>query len=425
MELRQYQKVGIARIAKILEERKSAYLADEMGLGKSAQAIKVADQLNAINILVVCPASLRLNWAREIRKFSDRTHSINVVKTGKQINKPGSVVICSYDLASKLPLKQYDLLIVDEVHFCKNINRQRTKAVLGYLWGCAKYRLVMSGTPLPNGVIDGFTVFHRLDPKSFSSRFEYGHRYTYAKKNFWSGGWDFTGGRNLDELRRKVAHFMVRRRKVEVLHELPNKIIQTIPLDVRGASAFSLTPEQVEIIEKGEAAQLSVHCASQRRGLGILKCPAAIQYIKELMSEMHRLVVFCYHTDVAELLTLGLEKEGVLTLTGSTNTTKRDEIVQLFQGETPEKICLVAQVQAAGVGINLTAADTAVFVEPDWSPAVMSQAIDRLHRLGQENVVNIHFLSAEGSMDEDVFNSLRVKLSAINEAMQGEEFVIQ
>jgi SWI/SNF-related matrix-associated actin-dependent regulator of chromatin subfamily A-like protein 1 len=426
MELREYQKDGVQKILDILQLRSAAYLADEMGLGKTAEAIEVAQRIKAFTILIVCPASLRLNWARELKMWSGiEPFPILSSKafSGLRVNG-GCAVIISYDLA-KIAVERFsnhwDLLVLDEVHYCKTSTTKRTKACLNHLWERSEYVLCMSGTPLPNGVMDGFTVFNKLAPDIFPNRYKYGFKYTNATRNWFTGGWEFKGGRNLKELRRLVAPFMVRRRKGDVLRELPPKVYTQVPLEVGGAADYRLSEEHEALVKSGELASVSSACATARRGLGLLKIPAAYEYIREVAAQKDRLVIFAYHMDVITTLSdmLAGSTDRASVIMGSTPMKERDEIVQDFQTVDGKSFILIAQIQAAGVGINLTAADTCIFAELDWVPANMAQAIDRLHRIGQLESVAIHYLVAAGTMDESIIGTLHQKIKAINEVLNG------
>jgi len=438
MELREYQKEGVERLFQILTERKSALLADEMGLGKSAQAITLAEHLQVGKLLVVCPASLRLNWEREINKFSARKYAIYIVSSSRDFKKVDwfnipTAVICSYELADKLPPHLgggVDMLIADESHYLKTATTKRTKAVLGRLWAMASFRLLMTGTPLPNGVMDGYTIFNKLDPANFSDRYKYGFRYTNAQKNWFTGGWEFKGGRNLGELRTRVSPFMVRRRKTEVLAELPPKVYSDIPLKISGAKDYELPAEYRELVREGELARISTACATARRGLGVCKIPETADYIAEVAAHKDRLVVFAYHRQVVQTLSeilAATTHHTISTISGDTSPGARDAIVQAFQAPGGKQI-LVAQILSAGIGINLTAADTCIFAELDWVPANMAQAIDRLHRIGtRAESISIHYCLAAGTMDEDIIGTLHQKIKAINEVMNdnGRQYITQ
>jgi SWI/SNF-related matrix-associated actin-dependent regulator 1 of chromatin subfamily A len=430
MELRTYQIEGIARLIEILSARHSAYLGDEMGLGKSAMMAVVAQSLQVRKLAIVAPASLRLTLERELQKWSLEPWVIHVIKSRKDLRNIKwstnlhTAVIISYELSPYLPIHldgKVDMLVMDEVHYLMTPTTKRTKACLGRLWDMAEYKLCMSGTPLTSGVMNGFTVFNKLDPQNFKDRYSYGFKYTQAKRNWFTGQFEFKGGKNLGELRRKVSSFMVRRRKSDVLWELPPKVYSAIPLEVKGVKDYQLSPEHKALVAEGKSASLSTAYATARRGLGILKIPHAVEYIKEISAHKERLLVFAFHKEVIATISemLSAMNITVLTITGDTSMVQRDRIVQKFQ--TPGgKIILVAQMQAAGVGLTLTAADTAIFAEIDWVPATVAQAIDRIHRIGTTaDSVSIHYLVAANTMDEDIVAALDKKIKVISEALDG------
>ena len=433
MDLREYQKEGIAKISEMLLKRRSAYLADEMGLGKSVQAIEAAKQTRCKIVLIVCPAGLRLNWVRELNAWWPEADTAAILKSSdylartdaKLITIPGAVVI-SYELLTNKDIYKglcsihWDMLILDEAHFAKSRTAKRTKAVLGALWDKCCYRLLLSGTPCPNGIIDGFTAFNKLAPEAFPDYYKYGFRYTNATRNWFTGNWEFKGGKNLKELRETLQRScMVRRTKKAVLSELPDKIYSNIHISVTTDDSYKLDEDTRERIEEGRVAVTSMAVATKRRGLGILKVPAAIDHVTNIMTSKTRCVVFAYHRDVIEGLANTFK--GIcptLVISGDTPMKERDQIIQTFQSTGSDKIILVAQITAAGVGITLTASDICVFVELDWTPANMAQAIDRLHRIGQNNAVEVHYLVAQDTMDQQIIESLRNKIESINQVLR-------
>lgn len=405
MKLREYQEKGVDRIIDLLNGDGAALLADEMGLGKTAQAIAVAKGLDAESVLVVCPASLRFNWQDEIEKW-ESTIAWEVV---------------SYEWAAKnytRILDKVDLLILDEAHYCKNRAAKRTKACLSYLWDKAHNRLLLTGTPCPNGLMDGWSLFNKLDPEAFPNKYKYGWRYCNAEKNWYTGNFEFKGAKkeNLPELRRRISNFMVRRRKKDVLSELPPKTYQQILLDVPRAEDYRLSEQETR---DALGAALSERAATRRRGVGLLKVERAIEVINNFLLAKDRLVVWTYHQDVSDKAVQALRSLDCepLQIKGSTPMKERHEIVARFQSDDAEKLVLVAQIEAAGVGITLTAADTCIYLEQDWTPAKMAQSIDRLHRIGQESNVHVVYLIGKGTMDHQMIGVLRQKIEAITGAL--------
>lgn len=433
MDLREYQKEGVKRLRELLGSRNSAYLADEMGLGKTAQALEVLRHLDVDNVLIICPAGLRLNWQNEIKTWWPEVDTYPILK-GTDLHlgllnlDSLCAIIISYDLASSelglrmLATKQWDALILDEAHYCKSGKANRTKACLRILWDKANYRLLLSGTPCPNGIIDGYEAFHKLAPECFPDKFKFGFRYTQARRNWFSGTWEFRGGKNLKELRDTLARTcMVRRTKAAVLSELPDKIYSTIPFEVETTADLTVNEADLLRIESGAMAAMSDEIATRRRGLGLLKVSQAVAHVLNIMESKRRCVVFAYHKDVIKAMVEKLRGYvAVMSITGATSPTERQNIIELFQNHSEEPMVLVGQITAAGVGITLTAADICVFAELDWVPANMAQAIDRLHRIGQKNSVAVHYLIGAGTMDQQIIESLRKKIESINEVLRSQ-----
>lgn len=425
MQLRKYQIEGADKLIQFLNARNAAYLADEMGCGKTAQACDVLNSLGAGHVLIVCPAILRLNWQRELIMWSERDSKC--IFSSKD-NLDGKVLIVSYDLATMLHTKlnrKWDLIIFDEAHFLKSPTAKRTKVCLRKLFPLAKKRLFLSGTPTPNGIIDGFAVFNRIAPDLFPNYDAFGRRYTNAELNWFvkrmynRDKWEYRGGRNLKELKDLIYNnFLVRRRKKDVLSELPPKQFSQIDIQIDRPEQYALSPEVLSAVQASQSNLVAPATATQRKALGMSKVPAAIEHIKLLMAEKNRLVIFAYHKDVINSIASEVSNEYTAhAITGDVPMPRRQEIIDEFQGRLNTKHVLVCQTHAAGVGITLTAADVCEFVELDWTPAVMQQCIDRLHRIGQENRVQINYLTACKTMDEQIITSLRQKVEAITEAI--------
>jgi SWI/SNF-related matrix-associated actin-dependent regulator 1 of chromatin subfamily A len=428
MELRNYQKAGIDKTLAFLRDRKSAYLADEMGLGKTTQAIHIAKFLGAKKILVVCPASLRLNWRNEFKMWTEQVaFPMLSGRDGMQSTKH-DIIVASYDLAAgpagscALKSREWDMLILDEAHYLKSKGAKRTKACLHHYWERAEYKLAMSGTPLPNGVIDGFTLFNKMAPEAFPDYYKYGFRYTKAEKNWFTGKWEFRGGRNLPELRAKIkSTFMVRRTKASVLRELPAKVYSQIPVAL-GKHSHEASADEADIqaireaIENGKQIAMSTEIATKRRSLGLLKVKHIVDYINTLLSSRDKVVLFLYHKEVISAVAEALGSLCAV-ISGETPAKKRQDIIDAFQKNDNPRV-FIGQIAAAGTGITLTAASICVFGELSWTPAEVAQAIDRLHRIGQKEVVEVHYLIGEGTLDEQIIGSLRGKIADIGEVLK-------
>lgn len=395
------------RIVEILQARKAAYLADDMGLGKTAQAIEVLKHLGCPNCLVVCPAGVRTVWLQELGRW----------------NFAGDAEVVSYNktIIEDWQPRPYEVLICDEAHYLKTHDSKRTRACLGRLWRGAAYRLLLSGTPVPNGIIDGYTTFHACAPEEFPNYTAFGHQYTNATRNYFTGYWDFKGGRNIPELKRKCSSFMVRRKKEDVLTELPPKVFTKYFVEVAHAAEYSLPSGVIADIENLSKLSHSPEVATRRRALGACKVGAVLAHLKMLLDSAEtRLVVFAYHSETIRLLQEALQgaKIACAIIQGGVPVAERSNIIKWFQSGDPEPRVLIGQVVAAGTGITLTAASVCVFAELDWTPANMTQAMDRLHRIGQRDVVQVHYILGQGTMDEQIIDSLREKWEGISKLME-------
>lgn len=238
-----FQKAGIA----FALDRPATLIADEMGLGKTIQAIGVMNATGADNILVICPASLRLNWRNELKRWLVKRELGIGIATGKSF-PADEIVVINYDILAKhrtaLRARDWDVVVYDEVHYCKNQKTQRTKEALGYAdkKGVvevppipAKRRLLLTGTPILNRPVELWPLLQAMDPQTWRSFFGFAQRYCAATNN--GHGWDFSGASNLDDLQRRLRQtIMVRRLKADVLKELPAKRRQLIALPANGLS---------------------------------------------------------------------------------------------------------------------------------------------------------------------------------------------
>lgn len=432
LELLPYQTEGVRAILEILARRPAAYLGDEMGLGKTIQADAVRQGLQAKSCLVICPAILRSNWVREFIRWGNLPaldYPLSITKgDGKTVKaiKIHNIVVTSFDMTRShsvldaLERKYWDLLILDEAHKLSNRKAQMTYNCLTTLWRRAEKKLLLSGTPVRNEIIDAFTTFNACAPDIFPAFWTFARRYTGCKRGHW--GWDFSGGKNLPELRQKIrASFFIRRTKKQVLEQLPDKQYSMVRLPVVYKS--TLTPMEREAaklaIDRDELPAMTAHYMTERRLLGEAKADAVVEYLTELTEHKNRLVVFAYHRGLIDDLTRKAQPLGtVLTIHGGTPMDVRQKAIDLFQSDAPETIILVGQITAAGVGITLTAADTCVFPELSLSPVENSQAVDRLHRIGQKNNVQCHILIGEGTIDEDISESLVKKMKNMKEVLR-------
>jgi len=409
------------------------------------QAIGWVNNEPEINsVLVICPKSLVINWMREARKWLVRDWRVTCVPGG-------DFVVMSYEQAKRSVEalgREWGLLIVDEAHMIKSPKAQRTKTVRA-IAKSAKFRALLTGTPIPNKPIELFPLLQVVDPKEWDPQgkgfFRFAIRYADANKD--SGYWNFSGASNLDELQQRLRSTnMIRRTKEEVLTELPKKRRQIIELPANGAQKAieaersALARSRVRLEDLRVAAELSKasedqsefeaavaslgaaskvafsEVAKQRHATALAKVPYVIDHAIACLEddETAKLVIWVNHHDVGDLIRAGLAQFGVTGIDGRNSTEERQAAVDRFQ-TSPKCRVFVGGIAAAGVGLTLTASSHEIFVELDWVPGNMIQAEDRCHRIGTTKSVLIQLMVLEGSIDARVA-TLLVEKMAIAEA---------
>ena len=423
--MRPYQKAGLEYI--LIGD--NILLADEMGLGKTLQAIGYLNYINKkpYKALVICPASLKSNWLKECQKFLHVIPAITIVDPKDKIEEPEpGIYIVNYDIVGRfnsLINHKWDVLILDEAHYVKNQKSKRTATILGGPVGGgikADKIIAISGTPIENKPFEFFTLLKALEPFGFSNRMVYERRYCGGRQGRF--GWDNNGARHLGELERKIrSTVMIRRLKRDVAKDIPEKTRKLVYLDL------SLSKEQKKL-EKLSLKELlgslrpgsanGVQIMKARKELGEMKVKAALTFIKDMLEEVDKLLIFCVHKNVVKGLTEGLANFKPLVVDGSTPVKKRQGIVDSFQEDKKRRV-FIGNVTAAGVGITLTAASNVVFVEYSFKPGENKQAEDRAHRIGQKNSVMAHYLVVNNSLDSKVLLSLIEKEKVLNTLLGG------
>lgn len=443
-----FQKAGIA-----FAKDKNALIADSMGLGKTVQAIGVINSRPEYrNVLVICPASIRLNWKREMSKWLVNEYTIGYVNKN-DYPEDTDVLIINYDVVErhldKINSRQWDLLIVDEAHYLKNPKAKRTVAILGKgkkIPGIqAGHKLFLTGTPILNRPVELFPLISAIDPDTWSSFWKYAHRYCGAVNDGY--GWDFSGYSNLEELQQKLrSTIMIRRLKEEVLTELPPKRRQVIELpsnpeinkllrqertiwegnkevieDLRLAVELAKvngTKEEynaaVKQLKNGHAAAFT-DMSLIRQQIALAKLPYVVEHVRDIEGKV---ILFAHHKAVVAALKEVLGDEAVV-LVGDTKLEDRQSAVDDFQNDDKIRY-FIGSIQAAGVGITLTASSHVVFAELDWVPGNLSQAEDRAHRMGQLNSVLVQHLVMENSLDVYMAQTVIAKQEIIDTALDVE-----
>lgn len=430
LELRPFQKDGV----KFLASRTAALLADEQGLGKTAQAICAADELKARKILIVCPALVKLNWKREIERWSKTKLNIQILNGRKDNVLPETdILIVNYDLLISLDLfrqlvkRQYAVGIFDEAHYLRNRGSKRTKAVLlkGALASRCMYKWFLTGTPILNRPVELYPILKAVAPKVIAP---YDSFVQYALR-FCDAYWDDVqfiakGASNMDDLAARLSSgFMLRRLKKDHLKELPDKEYQMICIPAEGR--VKKLVEQEFTFSKGDAKYHAVggdgaELARIRHELALSKVKTCIDHIEDVLEGTQKIVVFAYHRDVILQLYEGLKQYGPLVIAGDVPQKTRQAAVDMFQ-TNPNARVMIGQIQAAGIGITLTAAAHVIFVESSWVPGEIDQATDRCHRIGQKDSVLVQFLVIEKSLEENMLRTIIDKKQTIAKVIDNDE----
>ncbi len=443
---------------------------------------------NISKVLVICPASLKINWSRELSKWLVPKRLPSSDGKTMELKKPSigiadgqcfpstDVVICNYDVIHKWPKKtscDWDLIILDEFHKLKSEKTRRSRFILGYRARKegeqnvapipAKRKIGLTGTPISNKTIELYPLISYLDPVTWNNRFQFGVRYCdgkrtetgrkyNAKTGQWEAkyNWDFDGSSHLSELQEKLrSGLMVRRLKRDVLKDLPPKRRSIIELPADGCEhvikaelrGFQEAMDEDEADELAAAVELAkasddpahydAAVARMRKGMSVpfneisklrhdtalAKVQAAVDYIKELMEEDgSKKIIFAHHVGVIDRLMTELKEFNPVRLTGDMNGPQKQASVDKFQKD-PRCLVFLGNLQAAGVGITLTAATHVIFVEFDWVPGNNSQCEDRAHRIGQKDSVLVTYLVLAGSLDANMAKTVVRKQNIIDQAL--------
>ena len=417
-----YQADGVA----FLLSKKRAILADDMGLGKTRQAI-VAMEAGSPDgtILVVCPASLKLNWRREILMV-DGDASIEVLGVDTDQADAPRWIIVNYDLLGKYTKRLHAIdwagIILDEAHFIKNASK-RTNHCLKLLGVQAEarapvigpeYVFLLTGTPMTNRPKDLFNLFRCVGHPASRSFLSFAKRFCDAYRNDY--GWVTTGASNLDELNLLMKEVSIRRLKDEVL-DLPPKVRSWVPVDISSSKAalnaidvFLAWYADTDPSQPNDTAFLA-RLTKVRTALHKAKFAAVSERIKDVIATGEKVIVFTCFTDGIERHKKKLGDKAV-TITGSDTPQKRMDAVDRFQTDPTVRVAL-CNIIAGGVGITLTAGTHVIFQDLDWVPANHAQAEDRCYRLGQDKRVTVEYFHAAGTLDGYIAELLQQKMALI------------
>lgn len=438
-ELRPFQRAGVA----YAQSHERVFIADEMGLGKTIQALATIQAAEAFPALIVCPASLKLNWQREAEKWLPG-RSV-VVVSGTKGDIEADVVVINYDILGRnkkrLMARGFASVTLDESHYIKNHKAQRTKHAQE-LGAEARVRLCLTGTPVlnrPAELLPQLDFLGRLDDLGgfwgFAKRYCKAHKKNVGAKFVW----DFSGADHLDELNDKLrANCYIRRNKADVLKELPAKQRSVVNITIDNRKEYNkVEMEFIKWYEKrmqeiAAAGEDKEKVAALKRDAGVQalvkieylkqvsargKMAAVVDWVESFLETDEKLVLFAHHQEIIDQLA---QKFNAPVVTGSVSMEDRQAAVDAFQNDADTRL-IILNIKAGGVGLTLTAASNVAFCELDWTPAAHDQAEDRCHRIGQENSVNAWYLLGDRTIDVMIANLIEQKRAVVDAATDGGE----
>ncbi len=406
-------------------------LADDMGLGKTTSTIIAALETGAKKILIVCPASLKINWEREIANYSDRTCFI---AEGKKFSTEADFVIVNYDILKNFHSKEdkenslllqskFELVILDEAHMVSNAQAQRTKLINDFVKNIKRVWL-LTGTPMTSRPINYYNLLNIIESPVAQNWMAYAIRYCQGFQ-FRAGNrkvWNVTGASNLEELRDRTSKQILRRLKENVL-DLPDKIITPVYLRTSSKEYKDLMGEYYEWLEnkKEESSSLTVQFSKLmkvRKVIANEKVKDTIEFAQNIIDQGKKVIIFTNFTDTLQLIHNHFGKESVY-LDGSCNKVQRQYAVDQFQENEKIKV-FVGNLKAAGVGLTLTAAEVVIMNDLSFVPAEHAQAEDRAYRYGQKNNVLVYYPIFENTIEGVIYDILNKKKKVIGTVMGDE-----
>ncbi len=403
---------------KSLVENKKFILADDMGLGKTTSTIIAALETGAKKVLIICPASLKINWQREIENYSNKPTSIIEGKKWED----GDFIIINYDIIknfhdekkksdSVLLKTKFDLVIIDEAHYIQNKQAQRTKLINDFVSNVDRLWL-LTGTPITSRPINYFNLLNLIECPVAKNWMAYVKRYCNGFQ-FQAGRrkiWNVSGASNLEELRDRTAPLVLRRLKENVL-DLPDKIITPVYLRLKSKEYEALMGEYYDWYDKnGESDSLTLQftkLTKVRQVIAEEKVASTIEICENIVEQGKKVIVFTNFTKTLEMILEHFGKKAV-RLDGQMSQKERQMSVDRFQNEE-DVMVFVGNIKAAGVGITLTAGEAVVMNDLSFLPSDHSQAEDRSYRYGQKNNVLVYYPIFDNTVEGIIYDILKKK----------------
>jgi SWI/SNF-related matrix-associated actin-dependent regulator 1 of chromatin subfamily A len=423
----QHQKEAIEKLA----GSRRFILADDMGLGKTTCTIIAALETGSKKILIICPASLKINWQREIENYSDRPVYIS---EGKKFSIESDFVIVNYDILknfhdttnknkSLLDQSNFDLVILDEAHMISNPQAQRTKIINHFVKNIKRVWL-LTGTPMTSRPMNYYNLLNIIESPVAQNWMAYAIRYCQGYQ-FMAGRrkvWNVTGASNLEELRDRTSKQILRRLKEDVL-DLPDKIISPVYLRLKSKEYEELMGEYYDWFDnkKDESSSLTVQFSKLmkvRKVISNEKTKQTIEFAENIIEQGKKVIIFTNFTDTLQTIYQHFGKQAVY-LDGSCSKPHRQHAVDEFQDNEKIRV-FVGNLKAAGVGLTLTAAEVVIMNDLSFVPAEHAQAEDRAYRYGQKSNVLVYYPLYENTIEGAIYDILNRKKKIIRTVMGDE-----
>jgi SWI/SNF-related matrix-associated actin-dependent regulator 1 of chromatin subfamily A len=426
----EHQKIAIEK----LTGSKRFILADDMGLGKTTSTIIAALETGSKKVLIVCPASLKINWQREIENYSDRPVFI---AEGKKFSTEHDFVIINYDILKNFhdsdPKKKdeslllqsgFDLVILDEAHMISNVQAQRTKIINSFAKKVSRVWL-LTGTPMTSRPMNYYNLLNLIESpvaqnwKAYAIRYCQGFQFTAGKRKVWN----VMGASNLEELRDRTSKQILRRLKEDVL-DLPDKIITPVYLRLKSKEYEDLMGEYYDWYDKNpdESSSLTVQFTKLmkvRKVIANEKTKQTIEFVENILEQGKKVIIFTNFTDTLQTIYQHFGKQAVY-LDGSCSNSVRQQAVDSFQNDDKTRV-FVGNLKAAGVGLTLTAAEVVIMNDLSFVPAEHAQAEDRAYRYGQKSNVLVYYPLFENTIEGAIYDILNRKKQIIRTVMGDEQ----
>ena len=434
-ELYDYQRAAVSWLT---NNQGRGLLSLDLGLGKSFVSLAYAAHTKKRKTLVICPVSMKYSWLGEIEKWTYKNAMVIDSKSKLTLEDFESydIFIINYDILKKfftfLTSVKFDCLIIDESTYCKNPSSNRAKAVKKISEKIESV-ILLSGSPLLNRVIELYTSLNILDSKNWNNYYHFAYKYCAAHPSHW-GGLDVSGFSNLPELKEKISPLILRKKKEDVLKELPEKKFVDIPIKLNSEIQNKYDMVENSFIEylkeiknksrkeinKSLLAEQLVRLNEMRQLTSEGKIEPVKDLIKNVLNSGEKMLVFGNFNKPLNALKEIFDKESVMII-GSTSDIDRKKAIDEFQNNPDIKI-FFGGMHSASMGITLTAASTVIFQDFDWTPEIMRQSFSRADRIGQKaKSINIYQMIALNTIDQKMSKILKKKQEIIDQLIDGKE----